>query len=137
MRLVPPAAGENFRAEGLGLLALVAVEDRHQISNVTRGQPQRLDLGQFSVGWHVGNAVPQVGEGVVDALRASSLLLIGSVASLGPHDQADGLTEAPHVLLQHRRRALQTAVQPRRRRRCRGTVVIDPQRIFRLVVAVR
>jgi len=61
---------------------VVAVQHGHQVTNVRRGQPERFNFRQFGVGRHVGYAVPEVGERVVDALRPSPFLLVGRVPAL-------------------------------------------------------
>jgi len=61
---------------------VIAVQHGHQVTNVRRGQPERFDFRQFGVGRHVGYAVPEVGERVVDALRPSPFLLVGRVPAL-------------------------------------------------------
>lgn len=94
---VSPGAGQDVGTECLGLVALVAVQDGHEVADVARGQPQGLDLGELGVGRHVGYAVPQVGEGVVYALGASPLLLIRGVPAL------DRLDHEP-VMVVHSRR---------------------------------
>ena len=57
---------------------VLRVEHLHQVVDVQRGQPQRLDLGQLGVARHVRDAVPQRGERVVDRLRPPSLLLVAA-----------------------------------------------------------
>ncbi len=54
----------------------------HKVVDVGRGQPERLDLAELGVAGDVGNAVPQVGESVVDGLRPSAFLLVA--AALAP-----------------------------------------------------
>lgn len=61
---------------------VVAVQHGHQVTDVGRGQPKRFDLGQFRVGRHVGYTVPEIGERVVDALRAPPFLFVGRVPAL-------------------------------------------------------
>lgn len=56
---------------------VVAVQYFHQVADVGRGQPKRFDFGQFGVGRHVGYAIAEVGEGVVDALRAPPFFFVG------------------------------------------------------------
>lgn len=82
-RLPLAALLAGFRLLELGLEGLrvavlsVLVQDVHQVGDVARGQPQRLDLGQLGVGGHVGDALAQLGEGRVDALRPPPLLAVG------------------------------------------------------------
>ena len=52
------------------------VQHRHQVVDVARGQAQRLDLGQLRVARHIGNAVAEVGKGVVDGLGSPALLFV-------------------------------------------------------------
>lgn len=65
-----------------GRVRVVAVQHGHQVADVGRGQPERFDFGQFGVGRHVRYAVPEVGERVVDALRAPPFLFVGCVTAL-------------------------------------------------------
>lgn len=90
-RSVPPAVGENLGAESLRLFPFVALEDSHQVSDVRRGQPQSLDLREFGVGRNVRDAVPQIGEGVVYALRATAFLLVRGVSPLRSDRNATAL----------------------------------------------
>lgn len=63
----------------------VLVQDVHQVGDVAGGQPQSLDLGQLGVGRDVGDTLPQLCEGRVDALGAPPLLSVGRRSPLhGP-----------------------------------------------------
>lgn len=87
-RFVPPAVRKNLRAEGLWLLSLVALQNRHQVSDVGSCQSQGFDLGQLCIRWHVRDAIAQVGKSVVNALRASSFFFIGGVPPLWSDNDA-------------------------------------------------
>ena len=71
----------------------------HEVVNVGRGKPQRLDLGQLCVARDVRDAVAQRRERIVDGLGSTPLLLVASSPEFanyrpGPlvaaHDQAGG-----------------------------------------------
>lgn len=59
--------------EGAGILR---VQHSHQVVNVAGREAQCLDLGQFRVAGDVGDAVPEIGERVVDGLGSPPLLLV-------------------------------------------------------------
>lgn len=80
---------------------VVAVQHGHQVADVGRGQPERFDLRQLGVGRHVGYAIPEVGERVVDALRPAPFLLVGRVPAL------DHAHHRHHRRLQQHRRRCQ------------------------------
>lgn len=82
-----------FELFDLGLEALrlpgVFGQHVHQVGDVTGRQAERLDFGQFGVGGHVGDALPQLRERAVDALRPAALLLRPGGSSLaGQHTPA-------------------------------------------------
>ena len=78
----------EFGAEGDVGGRVAGVEDGHQVGDVGRSQSQRFDFGQLGVGRHVGDAVAQFGEGIVDRLRPAALLLVGRVATFHhPHSR--------------------------------------------------
>ena len=62
------------------------VEHLHEVIDVGGGQPEGLDLGQLGVARNVGNAIPQGGEGIVDRLGSSPLLLVAPAPELA-HDR--------------------------------------------------
>ncbi|MPC61524.1 hypothetical protein E2C01_055596 [Portunus trituberculatus] len=88
--------GSRGRRRGRG--TVVAVQHLHEVGDVGGGEAQRLDLGQLGVGGHVGDALPQLREGVVDALRAPPLLLVGRRPPLhhsaAPVHHLDGVVAA-------------------------------------------
>jgi len=90
---LPPAIGEDLGAESLRLLSLVALEDRHQVADVGRRQPQGLDLGQLGIHGHVRDAIPEIGEGVVYALSTSPFFFIRGVPSLRPDRHVAALAD--------------------------------------------
>lgn len=65
----------GFKRLRVSVLA-VLVQDVHQVGDVAGGQPQSLDLGQLGVGRDVGDALPELREGRIDALGPSPLLAI-------------------------------------------------------------
>lgn len=72
-------------------IRVIAVQHFHQVADVGRGQPERFDFGQFGVGRHVGYAIPEVGEGVVDALRAPPFLFVCRGSALDDTHNRNGL----------------------------------------------
>ncbi|KAF3851786.1 hypothetical protein F7725_005141 [Dissostichus mawsoni] len=82
-RLSLPPLLPGLRLLQLGLERLrvpvlsVLVQDVHQVGDVAGGQPQSFDLGQLGVRRHVGDALPQLREGRVDALGPPPLLPVG------------------------------------------------------------
>lgn len=92
-----PLQVPRFKLLDLGLEALrlpgVFGQHVHQIRDVARGEAQRLDFGQFGVRGHVGDALPQLREGRVDALRPPALLL-GPRRPPLPHPRREPLQPA-------------------------------------------
>lgn len=73
----------DLRLEGLRLAVLVILGQQiHEVGDVAGGQAQCLDFGEFGVGRHVGDALPQLGEGAVDALSPAPLLAVGGASAL-------------------------------------------------------
>jgi len=95
---------------------VVAVQDGHQVTDVGRGQPERFDFRQFCVRRHIGYAIPEVGERVVDALRPPPFLFVGRVPAL---DDAH-----------HRHRRHQS------RRRLRRTALLLLQLLLQLLLSL-
>ena len=84
--LVPFLVDVSLEPFDEGPWVVLRVEQLEEVIDVGSGQPQGLDLGELRVAGDVGDAVPEVGEGVVDRLGASPLLLVGP----GDHNEAAG-----------------------------------------------
>lgn len=67
---------------------IVCLQDLHEIGDVRRGEAQGFDFRQLSVRGNIGDALPEVAERVVDALRTAALLLVGCIAAF--HNTDDG-----------------------------------------------
>lgn len=69
----------RFKFLNLGLKALrlsgILGQHVHQIRDVTGRKAQSFDFGQFGVCRNVGDTLPELSEGRVDALRPAALLL--------------------------------------------------------------
>ena len=63
----------------------VFVQDVHQVGDVAGGQPQCFDLGELGVGRDVGDTLPQLRKGRVNALGPPPFLAVGRGSPLhGP-----------------------------------------------------
>lgn len=82
-RLSLPALLAGLRLLQVGLERLrvpvlpVLVQDVHKVRDVTGGEPQGLDFGQLGVRGDVGNTLPELREGRVDALGPPPLFPVG------------------------------------------------------------
>lgn len=97
---VPRLKFLNFGLKALRLPGVFG-QDVHQIGDVTGGEAQRFDFRQFGVCGDVGDALPQLREGGVDALRPPTLLLRPRRSPL-PHPRLEPLQPA---VVRHSRRA--------------------------------